>query len=240
MDSDLELIAVDAERWARELQKHGFSIIMPERWEERERLLALRAVRRMARALGGPEEMRRTLGPIALAKRKTGGGGLYAFWPRPPWMRIVVGEALLRQQPEWLGEVALIHELAHAWDARTANLVSRILGRPGRIVREMVRFVGEEPGPTRYGSGLRLFHRNASTAASEQWAETVAAYLYPEYIAHLSGRPEEREWPAQAGRPEHLRPGLGIRHRVYVEGRFLEGQDGMTPTPNLPEKSSIP
>lgn len=224
MDSDLEFIAVDAGRWARELHKHGLSIIMPEGWQERERLLFLRAVRRMARALGGAAGMARVLGQIAVVKREKGGGGLYAFWPRPPWMRIVVGEALLQQQPEWLGEVALVHELAHAWDARTASIVNRILGRPGWIVREMVRFVGEEPGPTRYGSGLLLLHRDASTAASEQWAEAVAAYLYPEYIAHLSARPEEREWPAQVGRPEHPRPGLGIRHRMYVEGRFGEIQ----------------
>lgn len=233
MDSDLELIAVDADRWARELHKHGLSIIMPEWWQERERLLVLRAVRRMARAMGGAEGMSRVLGQIAVVKREKGGGGLYAFWPRPPWMRIVVGATLLQQQPEWLGEVAIVHELAHAWDARTASIVNRILGRPGRLVREMVRFVGGEPGPTWYGSGLLFFHRSLSSAASEEWAETVAAYLYPEYISHLATRSEERDWPIKAGRAEHLRPGLGIRHRMYVEGRFGEIQllvlNGQTP-----------
>lgn len=212
---------MSADRWAQDLRPYGLFIVAPWQWAEDERALVLRAVQRMAQALGGAEGMSQALGNIRLEKRKEGGGGLYAFWPRPPWMRIVIGEPILHQQPEWLGEVAVVHELGHAWDARTANLVARILGRPGRMVRELVRFVGEEPGPTWYGSGLSGLRRTLR-AASEEWAETVAAYLYPEYIAHLSSRPDETAWPLQVGLLEHPRPGLGIRHRIYVEGRFAE------------------
>lgn len=50
----------------------------------------------------------------------------------------------------------------------------------------------------------------------------MAAYLYPEYIAHLSSRSEEQVWPQRAGLAGQVRPGLGIRHRIYVEGRFGE------------------
>lgn len=207
--------------WAQELRPYGLLVAAPERWEPDERALVGRAVQRMAQALGGVGGMRRALGDVRLEKRKGGGGGLYAFWPRPPWMRVVIGEPILHQQPEWLGEVAVVHELAHAWDARTATVWARLLGRPGRMARELVRFVGAEPGPTRYGSGFSGL-RQTSGAAGEEWAETVAAYLYPEYIAHLSSRPEEREWPRQVGRPGHPRPGLGIRHRIYVEGCFRE------------------
>ncbi len=214
-------MAVSADRWAQELWPYGLLVVAPWQWDEEERNLVFRAVQRMAQALGGAEGMRQVLGNIRLEKRKEGGGGLYAFWPRPPWMRIVIGEPLLHQQPEWLGEVAVVHELAHAWDARTAGVAARILGRPGRIVREMVQFVGEEPGPTRYGSGLSGLRRTLR-AASEEWAETVAAYLYPEYIIHLSSRPEEQGWSQRAGLGGHARPGLGIRHRIYVEGRFGE------------------
>ncbi len=210
-----------ADLWARELRLYGLLVVAPEAWEEDERGLVRRAVGRMARALGGAEGMRRALGDIRLERRPEGGGGLYAFWPRPPWMRIVIGAPILHQQPEWLGEVAVVHELAHAWDARTANIAARVLGRPGRIVRELVRFVGEEPGPTRYGSGYSG-PRRTLRAAGEEWAETVAAYLYPEYITHLSSRAEETVWPTQAGRGEHPRPGLGIRHRIYVEARCGE------------------
>jgi hypothetical protein len=157
---------LSADSWAQGLQPYGL-IVAPSGWEGDEQVLVLRAVRRMAQALGGAEGMRRALGAVRLERRKQGGGGLYAFWPRPPWMRIVIGEPTLHQQPEWLGEVALVHELAHAWDARTANIVARVLGRPGRVVRELVRFVGEEPGPTWYGSGLSgLGGRSARPARS--------------------------------------------------------------------------
>jgi hypothetical protein len=141
--------------------------------------------------------------------------------PARPGCGLPSENRVLHQQPEWLGEVALVHELAHAWDARTANIVARVLGRPGRVVRELVRFVGEEPGPTWYGSGLSGLRRTLR-AASEEWAETVAAYLYPEYIAHLSSRPEEQGWPQRAGLTGHVRPGLGPRHHAYVEERFQE------------------
>ncbi|MCX7855434.1 MAG: hypothetical protein N2556_05580, partial [Anaerolineae bacterium] len=84
-------------------------VAVPWQWEEDERALIRRAVERMAQALGGAEGMRRVLGSIRLEKRKEGGGGLYAFWPRPPWMRIVIGEPILHQQPEWLGAVSYTH-----------------------------------------------------------------------------------------------------------------------------------
>lgn len=205
--------------WAQELHQYGIYVVASG-WGADEQTLVRRAVSRLGDALGGPEGLRRALGGIILAKRKEGGGGTYVFWPRFPWKRVVIGEPLFHQAPVWLGEVAVVHELAHIWDAHTADIVRRILGRPGRIVRELVRFVGEEPGPTWYGSrasGLKHWQ-----AASEEWAESVAAYLYPEYIAHLSNRPEERQWPLLFGLAEHIRPGLGDRHRAYVEARFEE------------------
>lgn len=213
-------MSVSVDLWVQALRPYGL-VIVPSGWEGDEQALVLRAVRRMAQALGGAEGMRRALGAVRLEKREHGGGGLYAFWPRPPWMRIVIGEPTLHQQPEWLGEVAMVHELAHAWDARTAGILFRMLGRPGRMVREMLRFVGEEPGPTWYGSGLSGLRRTFR-AASEEWAETVAAYLYPEYIVHLSSRPEEQGWPLRVGMSQHVRPDLGPRHRAYVEARFRE------------------
>jgi hypothetical protein len=146
-------MSLSVDPWAQELRLDGLLVVAPWQWEEDERNLVFRAVQRMAQALGGAEGMSRALGNLRLEKRKEGGGGLYAFWPRPPWMRIVIGEPILHQQPEGLGEVAVVHELGHAWDARTASIVARVLGRPGRMVRELVRLVGEEPGPTWYGSG---------------------------------------------------------------------------------------
>ncbi len=219
-EGNLRTIPEDDHLWVQGLRACGLWVA-PDPWSDQERGVLTRAVERMAEAFGGPEKMRRALGGVLLIKQRCGDGGALAFWPRPPWMSVRIGEALLHQQPEWLGEVAVVHELAHIWDARTAGLVRRILGRPGRIVREMVRFVGDEPGPTRYGSGIRSVVR-VPCPACEEWAESVAAYLYPEYIAHLALRPEEQGWPARAGRPHHLRPALGPRHRAYVERCFAK------------------
>ncbi len=210
---------LDATAWAQELRQYGLRV-HPSGWETDERMLVWRAVERMSQALGGARGLRLAIGDLILEKRATGGGGAYAFWFRPPWKRVVIGEALLHQEPRWLGEVAVVHELAHAWDAHTAGLLGRMLGRPGRLVRGMVQFVGDEPGPTWYGglaSGLRGWR-----AAYEEWAESVAAYLYPEYIAHLAAQPREREWVKAFGKDDHSRPGLGDRHRAYVEARFAE------------------
>lgn len=215
---DFLIVPGDVRLWARGLRACGLWT-SGDVWSPSERGVLARAAERMARAFGGPERMRRALGDVLLLKRKRGGGGAFAFWPRPPWMSVLIGETLLHQQPEWLGEVAVVHELAHIWDARTAGLLRRLLGRPGRIVREMVRFVGDEPGPTWYGSGSRAVVR-VPCPACEEWAESVAAYLYPEYIAHLASRPQEQAWPLRAGKPEHPRPALGPRHLAYVERCF--------------------
>lgn len=216
MESDL---LNDALLWARELRKYGLHVA-PFGWRADERMHIWRAVARMSAAMGGIQGFRRAIGGLLLEKRRAGGGGMYAFWFRPPWKRVVLGETLLHQDPAWLGEVAVVHELAHVWDARTANILERMSGRPGRLVRGLMEFVGDEPGPTWYGSqasGLRTWR-----AASEEWAETVAAYLYPEYVAHLSTQPRERWWTETLGKADHSRPGLGDRHRAYVEARFAE------------------
>lgn len=146
-------------------------------WEPDELQLLLRAVRRMGR----PQAVRQAIGGVTVIKREGGGGETYPFWPWPPWKRIVLGERTLHQEPAWLGEVAVVHELAHAWDAQTASLLQRIFGGEGRLVRGMREFVGEEPGPTWYGSGDPQV-TPASCPACEEWAESVAAYLYPEYM----------------------------------------------------------
>ncbi len=208
----------DAVLWAQELRDYGLRVV-PSGWQTDERMQVRRAVERMSEALGGVSGFRLAVGGIILEKRATGGGRTYAFWFRPPWKRVVLGESLLHQDPPWLSEVAVVHELAHAWDAHTAGPLGRMLGRPGRLVRGMVKFVGEEPGPTWYGSvasGLQAWR-----AACEEWAESVAAYLYPEYVAHLSAQPRERQWAMALGKNDP-RPGLGDRHRAYVESCFAE------------------
>lgn len=187
--------------------------VREEEWEEEELWILLRAVIRMGGAMGGPRGMQRAIGGVAIAKAGTGGAA-YAFWPWPPWKRIVLGEETFHQEPAWRAEVRIVHELAHIWDAQTANLLERLLSRRGKMVQEMVRFVGEEPGPTCYGRLGRLEGSGCppqwqTPNPQEEWAESVAAYLYPEYINWL-----RETFEREAG----LRP----LHQQYVEQRFRQ------------------
>jgi hypothetical protein len=82
------------------------------------------------------------------------------------------------------------------------------------MVQEMVLFVGEEPGPTCYGRLGRLEGSGCppqwqTPNPQEEWAESVAAYLYPEYINWLR-ETSERE------------AGLRSLHQQYVEQRFRQ------------------
>ena len=200
----------EAKQIRLQLQTCGILVLL-RGWALEELRLLQRAVERMARAMGGSQAMRRAIGRVAITWARKGGGGAYSFWPWPPWKRIKLSREILDQEPAWRGEVAVIHELAHTWDAQTASLLQRIaglLGLPGtegRIVREMVEFVGEEPGPTCYG-GLGTEGCKWDRNPVEEWAESVPAYVYPEYIEWLK---ENKEEEREAG----LRP----RHREYVE-----------------------
>jgi hypothetical protein len=80
--------------------------------------------------------------------------------------------------------------------------------------------VGNEPGPTWY----------ARTGAVEDWAESVAGYLFPEYFQALEaevgvGNPlyqrEHYQWQAMPDRPPvEIGPGLLPLHLACVEEQF--------------------
>jgi hypothetical protein len=113
---------------------------------------------------------------------------------------------LTYQQPPWLGEVSVVHELAHAW-AFNQSPVSRILG-VDLLSYKMRLFCGQEEGPTNYGKKNWI-------SPAEEWAESVAAYVYPEYIDHLQNHPTHPE----------VNSGLGPRHREFIEQHIKKWQD---------------
>lgn len=116
-------------------------------------------------------------------------------------------------------QVAFVHEFAHVWDYINGNQFSH--GLPA--------FRGNEPGPTAYGSGLGLGTWSTHPLLDE-WAESVAAYVYPEYIIYLrtpgnKDYKNEQAWQKTLNLPSYyIRPGLGQLHRAYValqiEGPF--------------------
>jgi len=103
---------------------------------------------------------------------------------------------LFQQRPAWLAQVAVVHELAHVWAFRAKPRALAWL--PIDVLAwRLVWFAWREPGPTRYG-------RRRWLQPSEEWAETVAAYVYPEYLDHLRRTSEPEAW-------------LGPKHRTFVQ-----------------------
>ena len=121
---------------------------------------------------------------------------------------------------QWGPRVAIAHELAHYWDWKTGSVWSRAINASGAIVGGMSTAIGGEPGPTWW----------ARTAGiTEDWAESVAGYLFPKYFHFL--REEAKLDPAvytkeyydvtlPSGRTVTFGPGLGPRHYLYVAAQF--------------------
>ena len=104
-------------------------------------------------------------------------------------------------------KIAVVHELAHYWDWKTGSFWSKMMNTPGALVNGITAPVGigNESAPTLYGQ----------TNEQEDWAETVAMYVYPEYQQILLSENNPFEVQPNVGRP-----GLGIRHATYVKTQF--------------------
>jgi RHS repeat-associated protein len=120
-------------------------------------------------------------------------------------MKMRLGDALFEKPVGfgWVAKVGIVHELAHAWDHSHGN----------RLSKGLVRYANGEPAPTEYGA-------TSPRGATDEWAESVAAFVYPAYTAG---------WLRNSAFPNHKRemawarkyslynlPGLGPRHRIFV------------------------
>ena len=82
------------------------------------------AVGRMSQKLGGPDVFAKAVGPVQIQiNSQISSGGLTHDSGKIEFQQ----STLTHQQPRWLGEVAVVHELAHAW-AFNQSPVFRILG----------------------------------------------------------------------------------------------------------------
>ncbi len=187
-----------------ELERHyQVRLEDPTNWSFSQISVVSNAVGRLGKTLGGPEMFVKAIGPVSIAIRDDIKSGALTYGTG----RIEIQEAILTgQTPSWLGEVAVVHELAHAWAFNQSPLKKlnfEVLSYQMRV------FCGAEEGPTRYG-------RKNWLHPSEEWAESVASYVYPEYIENLIERSVNPEPQA----------GLGSKHREFVEEqiRKLRGE----------------
>ncbi len=179
-------------------------------WTIAELEIIVGVLTRYAQAAGRMESARRALGGAEITRSRN-----KSAKTRQNWHWIILSDYTLEQhglRKKWGPQIALAHELAHYWDHRTGHLLSRLLLRPGVIVRGLPEAVGDELGPTWWGR----------MSPVEQWAETVAMYLYPEYQSILEQENDSRECFSVCYAPgdEHRLPSLGPKHLDYVESWF--------------------
>jgi len=203
---------------------------VPPCWEWEEGLwrsaaeleVVLEVAGRFRRAAGCLEGARRAIGGVTIRRVREGMGAHHAGRSL-----ITVGDALFDQPQaqtpllhQWGPQVAIAHELAHYWDWKTGNWWSRVWGKPGMLTEGMRARVGNEPGPTWYAR---------TQGAVEDWAESVAGYLFPEYFQALEAEAMVNEnykreyylWQAMPDRPSvRMGPGLLPLHLAYVEEQF--------------------
>ncbi len=189
---------------AGKLQPTGINLISRD-WEPVELDIIDAGVARFIEVLGSALALKAATGGVRVERTAQGGGLTYGFWILPWWKRIVLGDPEFHQDPPWRGQVAVVHELAHAWDAQSAPIYDRIFNRHGSIVKGMSAFVGDEPGPTCYG-GLMGPDCKFARNPAEEWAESVSSYVFPEYIEFL-----------RANLPAEKDAGLRDKHKQYVE-----------------------
>ena len=169
-------------------------------WALSELQAVLTAVKDFSLAAGGPAAARQAISGLTVRRIKDGVTGHnkgvleiadYTF-----------NQSGLRER---IGpRIARVHELAHYWDWCTGGFWSRRSGQPGSIVRAMPGAVGDETGPTWYA-------RTGGTV--EDWAESVASYVYQDYANILRAENDPRETVG-------VQPGLASRHRSFVAAQF--------------------
>jgi len=180
----------------------------PGLWTLSQLETVLGAVEDFARVAGSVEATRQAIGG---AKFERIGRGQTAHWG---FGRITLADHTFNQKKlrAVLGpRIAVVHELAHYWDWKTNNPWQKITSPSG----DLARGLPTEDGPTAYGR----------SKLCEQWAESVAGYVYPEYFAILRAegkRHENIDGFSQIGpwTMSFRLPGLGPQHYTYVQRQF--------------------
>ncbi|MFZ1464633.1 MAG: RHS repeat-associated core domain-containing protein, partial [Anaerolineae bacterium] len=178
-------------------------------WELADLETVQNAVGDFAAKAGGASAAHTVLGGVTIRR----GSGSFQLYSGIELTDSTFNQAGLRKK--FGPRIAVVHELAHYWDWKTGGIWSKVMNTSGALVDGMTAFVGmgNESAPTLYGQ------KNAQ----EEWAESVAMYVYPEYEQILLSENNPLEVQPNVGRP-----GLGPLHAGYVKAQFgaLSGRRG--------------
>jgi len=164
---------------------YGTRVARPGSWDEDELRQLLGATEDLARFLGGPVAFRHELGRVFLwrTSRRTSMAAMAV-----PLIDVVYFQgASWGDPPEFKWQT--VHELAHVWDIRSFFRFSRGLMRA--TGSSYGRFRLQLPVPFKYKAGGRwLEGRKSPLNGLEDWADSVATYVYPDHAE--SRRPVAR------------------------------------------------
>ncbi len=174
--------AITSDELQEVASQYGIRVLNPGRWERKDLETVLEAVKDLAALLGGPigfkGELRRVLSIYKLPRKTR-----FAAVALP-----VIGVVYF-ESASWSNESELkwqtVHELGHIWDMRQRFGLSTGLKRAtGSRYRGLAR---QFPIPRKYEPrGKWLPGRGAPLNALEDWADSVATYVYSDYAQSLS------------------------------------------------------
>lgn len=185
---------------------YGLRVLRPRRWALTELQLLLEAVQDLARVMGGSSRFRIEVGGCRVSR-------LLHRSPAAAIALPLVGVVYFSgaswgDAPEFKWQT--VHELAHIWDMRKRLRLSGGLKRTTGSTYG--RFAFQLPGPFKYEPGGRwLEGRRPPLNALEDWADSVATYVYPDHAESLS--------PSRSGGPRLISPARWnyVREQMQIQ-----------------------
>jgi len=204
-------------------REYGLRVIKAERWTAEETVRLHEAAEELSSLMGGPGRFRRELRrvPIWRTRRRARMAAMAA-----PLVGLVFFEgASWRDSPEFKWQT--VHELAHVWDICSFYRLSRGLKRA--TGGNYGRFRWQSPIPFEYEPGGQwLEGRRPPLNALEDWADSVATYVYPSHAE--SCRPIPRL--ISPARWNYVREQMAVRVPYPPQWiQYFYGPEGIGPAP---------
>ncbi len=159
-------------------------VFKPGSWAGKELRVVLEATENLATLMGGPSRFRTTLRWVLVWRAP--------FRTPMAAMAMPLIDVVYFQGASWGDPPELkwqtVHELAHVWDIRSFYRLSR--GLKNASGSSYGRFKWQSPIPFEYHPGEAwLKGRKPPLNALEDWADSVAAYVYADHAESARGGP---------------------------------------------------
>jgi RHS repeat-associated protein len=194
-------------------KEYHIHVLNPTAWQLIELTTVLEAVQDLARLMGGSARFRSAMLLVGISKVPLNISSAAWAIPARGFMRVLYFEGASWGDPPEL-KWQTVHELAHIWDMtkgfRLSNGLMQATGSKYRNGVCQVPFLGE------YLAAEWLKDRPPPLNALEDWADSVATYVYPDYAESI---PAYRYGPRliSPARWKSVRDQMGVKLRYPVD-----------------------